>query len=110
MRSFILSPLSCVFRFCVETFFHANLFSICRVHPLIFAFQFASLLFFLNCLVAESQGFSKDICRSMVAMLDLDHSGKLGLEEFKSLLNDIAKWKVIDGFKDLLRKIRVLIL
>ena len=31
----------------------------------------------------------------MVAMLDLDHSGKLGLEEFKTLLNDIAKWKVI---------------
>lgn len=30
----------------------------------------------------------------MVAMLDTDHSGKLGLEEFKSLLNDIAKWKV----------------
>jgi len=30
----------------------------------------------------------------MVAMLDLDHSGKLGLEEFKTLLNDIVKWKV----------------
>lgn len=30
----------------------------------------------------------------MVAMLDADHSGKLGLEEFKTLLNDIAKWKV----------------
>jgi hypothetical protein len=30
----------------------------------------------------------------MVAMLDTDHSGKLGLEEFKTLLNDIAKWKV----------------
>lgn len=45
--------------------------------------------------VTETQGFSKDICRSMVAMLDIDHSGKLGLEEFKTLLNDIAKWKVI---------------
>ncbi|CRK97524.1 CLUMA_CG010913, isoform A [Clunio marinus] len=45
--------------------------------------------------VTESQGFSKDICRSMVAMLDTDHSGKLGLEEFKSLLNDIAKWKAV---------------
>lgn len=45
--------------------------------------------------VSESQGFSKDICRSMVAMLDLDHSGKLGLEEFKTLLNDIAKWKAV---------------
>lgn len=30
----------------------------------------------------------------MVAMLDTDHSGKLGMEEFKTLLNDIAKWKV----------------
>lgn len=45
-------------------------------------------------LVSESQGFSKDICRSMVAMLDSDHSGKLGMDEFKTLLNDIAKWKV----------------
>lgn len=49
---------------------------------------------FYFCLVHESQGFSKDICRSMVAMLDTDHSGKLGLEEFKVLINDIAKWKV----------------
>lgn len=40
------------------------------------------------------QGFSKDICRSMVAMLDIDHSGKLRLEEFKILFYDIAKWKV----------------
>lgn len=48
--------------------------------------------------VTESQGFSKDICRSMVAMLDTDHSGKLGLEEFKTLLNDIAKWKVSGDF------------
>lgn len=31
----------------------------------------------------------------MVAMLDTDHSGKLGLEEFKTLLNDLAKWKVM---------------
>ncbi|CAH1722868.1 unnamed protein product [Chironomus riparius] len=45
--------------------------------------------------VSESQGFSKDICRSMVAMLDVDHSGKLGLEEFKTLLNDIVKWKAV---------------
>jgi len=31
----------------------------------------------------------------MVAMLDTDHSGKLGLEEFKVLINDIAKWKAV---------------
>lgn len=42
----------------------------------------------------HNQGFSKDICRSMVAMLDKDHSGKLGFEEFKSLWNDIRNWRV----------------
>jgi len=30
----------------------------------------------------------------MVAMLDADHSGKLGFEEFKTLWNDIRKWRV----------------
>ncbi|CAG9797112.1 unnamed protein product [Chironomus riparius] len=40
-------------------------------------------------------GFSKDMCRSMVAMLDIDRSGKLGLEEFKTLLYEIAKWKAV---------------
>ncbi len=42
----------------------------------------------------HNQGFSKDICRSMVAMLDKDHSGKLGFEEFKTLWNDIRNWRV----------------
>ncbi|KFB50195.1 calpain, putative [Anopheles sinensis] len=40
-------------------------------------------------------GFSKDACRSMVAMLDEDGSGKLGFSEFQKLLNDIARWKAI---------------
>lgn len=31
----------------------------------------------------------------MVAMLDLDQSGKLGYEEFEALLTDIAKWKAV---------------
>lgn len=39
-------------------------------------------------------GFSKDVCRSMIAMLDVDRSGKLGFEEFKSLWMDIRNWKV----------------
>ncbi|XP_055380828.1 calpain-A-like [Condylostylus longicornis] len=39
--------------------------------------------------------FSKDICRSMVAMMDADASGKLGFEEFQTLLTDIAKWKAV---------------
>lgn len=31
----------------------------------------------------------------MVAMMDVDSSGKLGFEEFQTLLNDIAKWKAV---------------
>jgi len=45
----------------------------------------------------DFQGFSKDICRSMVAMMDVDGSGKLKFEEFNALLTDIAQWKV-SGF------------
>lgn len=60
---------------------------------------------------AEAGGFSKEICRSMVAMLDHDGSGNLGFEEFEELLTNIAKWKAtfklydrygsgtIDGFQ-----------
>ncbi|KAL1383959.1 hypothetical protein pipiens_013096 [Culex pipiens pipiens] len=40
-------------------------------------------------------GFSKDACRSMVAMLDEDHSGKLGFLEFQKLLTEIARWKAV---------------
>lgn len=39
-------------------------------------------------------GFSKDICRSMIAMMDFDKSGKLGYEEFKSLWQSLRDWKV----------------
>lgn len=45
----------------------------------------------------KNKGFSKDVCRSMVAMLDADRSGKLGFEEFKSLWSDIRDWKVTYG-------------
>lgn len=31
----------------------------------------------------------------MVAMLDIDQSGKLGLEEFRTLLGQITKWKAV---------------
>lgn len=34
------------------------------------------------------------MCRSMIAMMDADMSGKLGFEEFKVLLTDIERWKV----------------
>lgn len=50
--------------------------------------------FFSLLVDTHDKGFSKDICRSMVAMLDIDHSGKLGFEEFKTLWNDIRKWRV----------------
>ncbi|EEB19689.1 Calpain B, putative [Pediculus humanus corporis] len=40
-------------------------------------------------------GFSRDVCRSMIAMLDVDRSGKLGFEEFKSLWTDIRNWKAV---------------
>ncbi|XP_059488829.1 calpain-A-like [Neocloeon triangulifer] len=43
-------------------------------------------------------GFSKEICRSMVAMMDSDRSGKLGYEEFKTLWLDIGNWRRV--FKD----------
>lgn len=38
-------------------------------------------------------GFSADTCRSLVAMKDVDRSGKLGYEEFKKLWNDLRIWK-----------------
>ncbi|XP_050311774.1 calpain-A-like isoform X2 [Anthonomus grandis grandis] len=38
-------------------------------------------------------GFSKDICRGMIAMMDLDRSGKLGYEEFKNLWTTLRNWK-----------------
>ncbi|XP_065200380.1 calpain-A isoform X2 [Planococcus citri] len=38
-------------------------------------------------------GFSKDVCRSMIAMMDVDRSGKLGFEEFKKLWIDIRSWQ-----------------
>ncbi|XP_030385583.1 calpain-B [Scaptodrosophila lebanonensis] len=45
--------------------------------------------------VMGGEGFSKDAVRSMVAMLDKDHSGRLGFEEFEALLTDIAKWRAV---------------
>ncbi|XP_069159494.1 uncharacterized protein [Procambarus clarkii] len=39
------------------------------------------------------EGFSKDVCRSMIAMMDVDRSGMLGLQEFLQLWTDIRVWK-----------------
>lgn len=39
-------------------------------------------------------GFSAETCRSLIAILDDDRSGKLGYDEFKQLWNDLRMWKV----------------
>ncbi|XP_021945199.1 calpain-A isoform X2 [Folsomia candida] len=41
------------------------------------------------------EGFSREVCRSMVAMMDIDRSGKLGLDEFVSLWKSIRTWKSV---------------
>ncbi|XP_018913124.1 calpain-B isoform X3 [Bemisia tabaci] len=43
----------------------------------------------------KNEGFSKDVCRSMIAMTDVDRSGKLGFEEFRQLWIDIKHWKEV---------------
>ncbi|XP_072548006.1 calpain small subunit 1-like [Salminus brasiliensis] len=43
----------------------------------------------------KSDGFSIESCRSMVAIMDTDSSGKLGFQEFKYLWNNIKKWQSV---------------
>ncbi|XP_051835826.1 calpain small subunit 2 [Antechinus flavipes] len=43
----------------------------------------------------NSEGFSLDTCRSIVAVMDSDATGKLGFEEFKYLWNNIKKWQCV---------------
>ncbi|KAM6395770.1 LOW QUALITY PROTEIN: calpain small subunit 1 [Rhynochetos jubatus] len=43
----------------------------------------------------KTDGFGLDTCRSMVAVMDSDTTGKLGFEEFKYLWNNIKKWQCI---------------
>ncbi|XP_044263644.1 calpain-A-like isoform X2 [Tribolium madens] len=43
----------------------------------------------------KNKGFSKDVCRSMIAMLDVDRTGKLNFEEFKRLWESVRHWKNI---------------
>lgn len=51
-------------------------------------------IIFSRFLVAETRVFSKYVCRSMVAMMDDQQMGRMGLSDFLLLLNNIAKWKV----------------
>ncbi|TSO37083.1 Calpain small subunit 1 [Bagarius yarrelli] len=43
----------------------------------------------------KTDGFTVESCRSMVAVMDSDSTGKLGFEEFKYLWNNIKKWQSI---------------
>ncbi|KAG8432382.1 hypothetical protein GDO86_016862 [Hymenochirus boettgeri] len=37
--------------------------------------------------------FSLETCRIMISMLDMDHTGKMGFNEFKELLSALNAWK-----------------
>ncbi|XP_053362939.1 calpain small subunit 1b [Clarias gariepinus] len=41
----------------------------------------------------KTDGFSIESCRSMVAVMDSDSSGKLGFAEFKHLWDNIKRWQ-----------------
>ncbi|XP_078121656.1 calpain small subunit 1a isoform X1 [Sander vitreus] len=41
----------------------------------------------------KTDGFSIESCRSMVAVMDEDSTGKLGFHEFKHLWDNIKKWQ-----------------
>ncbi|XP_029922639.1 calpain small subunit 1-like [Myripristis murdjan] len=43
----------------------------------------------------KTNGFSIESCRSMVAVMDSDSTGRLGFHEFKYLWNNIKKWQGI---------------
>ncbi|XP_029029767.1 calpain small subunit 1a [Betta splendens] len=43
----------------------------------------------------KTDGFSIESCRSMVAVMDSDSTGKLGFHEFKHLWDNIKKWQAV---------------
>ncbi|XP_008307769.1 calpain small subunit 1 isoform X2 [Cynoglossus semilaevis] len=48
-----------------------------------------------KCPELRTDGFSIECCRSMVAVMDSDSTGKLGFHEFKYLWNNIKRWQKV---------------
>ncbi|XP_073683688.1 calpain-3 isoform X1 [Garra rufa] len=43
----------------------------------------------------HTEGFSRESCRSMIALMDMDGKGRLSLQEFRQLWNKIKQWQGI---------------
>lgn len=59
------------------------------------AFELQEVLTYILKKEFKFDGFSMETAKSMVAMMDVDLSGKLGFDEFSLLWNDLRLWKTI---------------